>query len=153
MLGRPARILGLVCVLGLAVLAVELIAYLPYMPNAWWLPQQSSEMDFRNGMVTHFTSEGMLGAWAYLVSLVWLPWAWLAAFRSWRRGAPIDSFSRVITATVTLEFVLLQVVVRMTPLKYSGHGLPLLCSAESRRPQFGRKVDGYECAGRQITTG
>jgi len=125
-LGRAASILGWFCVVGSALVIVDMAQSLPFMPEEWWRPASQVQLppgrfDLRT-MVICPGPIGWSGAWGYLLSLVWLPYAFWRALRAARAGAQLATQDRVLLALVPFLIVVVQVLLRATPLKY---GYPL----------------------------
>jgi hypothetical protein len=65
---------------------------------------------------------GWLGAWGYMASLVWLPYAGWRAVRARRSGMGFAMHDAIPLLVVAVQIVAVQVLLRSTPLKY---GYPL----------------------------
>jgi hypothetical protein len=122
--GRALVIVGWLCVLAIPLAIVEMVESLRGMPEAWWRPpadgtaMSSWQFDLRM-MVICPGPLGWLGGWGYLISLAWLP---IAALHAWRRrsaGVPFGFHERVLLTVVPILIVVVQLLLRLTPLRYA----------------------------------
>lgn len=65
---------------------------------------------------------GWLGAWGYMAAWLWLPYAAWRSLRAARAGVALRASERMLLAFVPILIVVVQVLLRGTPLK---HGYPL----------------------------
>ena len=126
-LGRRLRILGWVCVVGIALVIIEMAASLPHMPELWWTPPEEvhlppGQFDLRE-MFMHPGLLGWVGGWGYLAAFGWIPLALLRAMRAIRNRIPFRSDERMLIVLVPTLFAVVQGLLRLTPLKY---GYPLI---------------------------
>jgi hypothetical protein len=126
-LGRTLRILGWVCVVGIALVILDMSTSLPQMPELWWTPPEEvnlppGQFDLRV-MVIHPGLLGWFGMWGYLAAIAWIPLALWRVVRASRSGVPFRSDERVILVLVPTLFAIVQGLLRLTPLKY---GYPLI---------------------------
>jgi hypothetical protein len=117
------RVIGWLCVVGIAAVIVEMVMVLPYLPESWWTPPEQLRLppghfDLRGAGVMHPGLIGWFGAWGYLASWVWLPLAGWRAIQAARGGQASSSEERVLLALVSTLLVVLQALLRLTPLKY-----------------------------------
>jgi hypothetical protein len=68
--------------------------------------------------VMHLGLVGWLGAWGYLAAIVWIPLAVWRARQARRRGLHLGSHARVLLVLVPTLFLVVQALLRLTPLKY-----------------------------------
>ncbi len=125
-LGRVARAVGWWCVVGLALLIVDMASNLPTIPDEWWLPPEQVQLppggfDLRV-MIMCPGPVGWLGSWGYMTSWLWLPYAIWRAVHASRAGVGLARGERVLLAVVPLLILVVQLLLRGTPLKY---GYPL----------------------------
>ena len=128
MLSRRMRVIGWLCVAGIAAVIVEMTMVMPYLPASWWVPPEQTSLppghvDLRGFGVMHPALLGWVGAWGYMASWVWLPVAGWRAMRAKSRGQACSSSERVLLVLVPTLLVVLQALLRLTPLKY---GYPLV---------------------------
>jgi hypothetical protein len=83
------------------------------------------EFDFRIVIICPGLT-GWFGAWGYMASWLWLPYAARRAVRASRAGTLLAAGDRVLLAAVPLLIVVVQLLLRGTPLKY-GYPLVLRC--------------------------
>jgi hypothetical protein len=126
-LGRRLRILGWICVVGIAFVIIEMAAALPSMPELWWTPPEKAQLppgqfDLRM-MYMHPGLLGWVGGWGYLAAFGWIPLAVWRAIRARRTGVRFRSDERVMLLLVPTLFAVVQGLLRLTPLKY---GYPLI---------------------------
>ena len=121
--GRVATAVGVFCVVGLALVIIDMAQTLPLMPEEWWHPPEevhTPPFQFNLRMMVICPGPiGWLGMWGYLVSWVWLPYAAWRALRASRSGARLLSRERILLAVVPLQILVVQVLLRATPLKYA----------------------------------
>ncbi len=125
-LGKPATILGCVCVVLLPLVILDMAMQLPYMPEQWWQPASevtlaAGHFDLRT-MVICPGPVGWLGGWGYIFSLIWIP---LAGYRTWRAmriGTPLQPLERILLATIPTLVIVIELGLHLTPLRY---GYPL----------------------------
>ena len=126
-LGRAAFITGCTCALLLPLVILDMALELPYMPEEWWQPEgkiqlAAGQFDLRM-MIICPGPIGWLGAWGYLISLVWLPFASYRALGALRKGVPFRPQERILLALVPALIIVIELIHHLTPLKY---GYPLL---------------------------
>ena len=124
-LGRTATIVGWLCVLGLGLVIVDMIESLAYIPEGWWHPATQltpGRFDLRTIAICPGFA-GWSGAWGYLTSLFWLPFAACRAVHAIRAGGRLRPQERILLTVVPALIGIVQFLLRATPLKY---GYPLL---------------------------
>jgi hypothetical protein len=122
-IGRPGRLIGWFCAAGIALVIIEMVSILPWLPDCWWISPgervlRPGEIDLRYG-VMHPGLMGWLGAWGYLASWIWFPVSLWRALRAQRRGIPLQSEERVLLALVPSLFCVAEAILRLTPLRYA----------------------------------
>jgi hypothetical protein len=66
----------------------------------------------------HFGLLGWVGAWGYMAAFIWMPLAVWRAIRAKRNGVGLQSDERVVLVLVVALFLAVQLLLRLTPLKY-----------------------------------
>ncbi len=123
-LGRVATGIGVFCVVGLTLVIVDMAQTLAFLPEHWWRPPDDQAMspfqfDLRHMGVICPGPIGWLGAWGYLISWLWLPFATWRAIRGSRSGVRLRPRERVLLTVVPLQILAVQLLLRATPLKYA----------------------------------
>jgi hypothetical protein len=121
-LGLTMTIVGWLCVIGIVLLAVDMVETLPFMPEPWWrstadVPLTAAQFDLRM-MIICPGIVGWLGAWAYLGAFVWIPLAAWRVVRGGRVGISPTRGDRVLLALVPTLVVGVECLLRLTPLHY-----------------------------------
>lgn len=122
-LGRAARVLGCLVAILMPLVIVDMAQSLPLMPEAWWHPPAEGalapgQFDLRM-MVICPGPLGWLGTWGYLISLLWVP---IAAYQTWRglrAGLVLMPLERILLVLVPTLIVVVQLLLRLTPLRYA----------------------------------
>jgi hypothetical protein len=117
------RVAGWLCALGVALMIIDLLAFLPYLPSVWWLPEGPPQLD---GKWIHFDLRIMhadlgvawLGQWGYLGSFIWLPWASLRAWHGGKAGRRARPSERILFVTLGTLLVAVSCLRHFTPLRY-----------------------------------
>jgi hypothetical protein len=121
------RLVGWLCVIGIAGVIVELVTILPYMQDEWSARAAQpilgpGHFDLRMGIISPGPI-GWLGMWGYLAAVVWMPLAAWRAFQAKRQGIPLGTSARILLALVPALFLVVQALLRFTPL---GEEYPLV---------------------------
>ena len=131
LLGRRMTQVGWACAVGIALVLFDLLALLRSLPAAWWFPDAGPQVtpsgigfDLRL-MEVHF-GLAWLGAWGYLVSLLWLPVAVTKLVRARSRTERATTQDRLVILTVALLLGVTTALHHLTPLRYPGYNIPLL---------------------------
>ena len=120
-------VVGMLCALGIAGAMAEMLATLAYLTEAvrtLGATAPATSVSFKGMSIICPGLIGWLGAWGYLASWIWLPTATWRIRRRHREGKPLRSLDLFLPALVGIEIVLLQCLLRLTPL--AAEGYPLL---------------------------
>jgi hypothetical protein len=126
-LGRRMIVVGALCALGIAGAMAEMLATLPYLAEEGRAPAATApamSVSFKGMSAICPGLIGWLGAWGYLASWIWLPAATWRVRRRHREGGRVRSLDLLLPSLVGIEIVLLQCLLRLTPL--AAEGYPLL---------------------------
>jgi len=115
---------GWACLAGVALVIIELMSLLPYLPEHWWRAGEpvraipgGIEIDLRT-MNVDFSGIGWLGSWGYMGSFLWIPLAFFRAVEARRRGEVGTRAQRVLLALQCTLLLATLALVRLTPLHY-----------------------------------
>ncbi len=122
-LGRRMRLVGWFCLVGVALVVLDIVLFLPHLPARWWHPVQppfmqgeGMEFDIRTMCVDFGLA--WFGNWGYFVSLFWLPIAALRIYRWRRAGLRLSRGEYIIVTVLPALLVAVSALVRLTPLRY-----------------------------------
>jgi hypothetical protein len=126
-LDRRMIAVGALCAVGIAAVIGEMAALLPFLVEerrAFAAARAAGGFAVEGTAFIHHGLLGWLGAWGYLASWIWLPAAAWRVRRLHRAGGPLRSPDLFLPSLVGIEIVLLQCLLRLTPL--AARGYPLL---------------------------
>lgn len=119
------------CVLGIALVLVDLLGLLAELPAHWWQAEQPPQvtdggMQFElRGMEADF-GLGWLGSWGYMGSFFWLAVAAAKWIRGNRAGLVPDGRDRVMVLVLVALLCAISALVHLTPLRYPSYNIFLL---------------------------
>jgi hypothetical protein len=126
------RIVGWLCLVGVALVIYDLVTFLPWLPEHWWHPEQpprvvghGMQFDLRT-MIVDFFGLGWIGSWGYIASFVWIPVAVSRFIRSRQQGRAALPSERIILVALCLLLVAVSLLVHLTPLHYADFNIPVL---------------------------
>jgi hypothetical protein len=130
-LTKRMRLAGWLCLLGVTVVVLELVLFLPHLPARWWHPVQPP---FMRGEGMEFDVRAMyvdfglawFGSWGYVASFIWLPLALLRVYRGSATGRSPSRGERVILMALPALLVAASALVHLTPLRYATLNIPVL---------------------------
>jgi hypothetical protein len=117
------RIAGWLCAAGIACVIIEMATVLPYLAEEYSRPSQNAplppgQFDLPGLGVMHPGLLGWVGAWGYMAAFIWMPLAVWRAIRARRSGVRLQWDDRVVLVLVVALFLAVQLLLRLTPLRY-----------------------------------